>query len=215
MIIPYGYAAATILITEKIGDRNNMTESSQPKKPAQNTQDSGNRVFADLVERVRSGELKARMHYFLFRKGQEAKRSDSILSRYKRRLAEKWPKWLGIGAGITGLFMFLSPEAFSLWQIPLVFILMLLAPAFFELPNTLNALFGHSEHQHLVGSNITLTQPIANGKGQTTLENQEWMISGPDCPTGSTVTIITLDAKTLYVTLSEQKVLSQGADNGE
>lgn len=187
-----------------------MTEPNQPNKSAQNNPDRGSRVLTDLVERARSGELKARMHYFLFRKGQEAKRSDSILSRYKRRLAEEWPKWLGIGTGITGLLMFFNPEAFSWWQIPLVFILMLLAPAFFELPNTLNALFGHSEHQHLVGSTITLTQPIVNGRGTTQLERQEWMVSGPDCPAGSTAKIITLDAKTLYVTLSEQKVLSNG-----
>lgn len=186
-----------------------MTEPSQPQNSAQNASDRGNRV-TELVERVRSGELKARLHYFLFRKGQEARRSDSILSRYKRRLAEDWPKWLGIGAGITGLLMFLNPEEFSLWQIPLVFILMLLAPAFFELPNTLNALFGHTEHQHLVGSTITLTQPITNGKGKTTLERQEWIVSGPDCPAGSLVTVITLDAKNLYVALPGQEALDSG-----
>lgn len=186
-----------------------MTEPGQSQNSVKNKPDGSSSAFNGLVERVRSGELKARMHYFLFRKGQEAKRSDSILSRYKRRLAEDWPKWLGIGAGITGLIMFFNPEAFSLWQIPLVFILMLIAPAFFELPNTLNALFGHSEHQHLVGTTITLTQPIENGKGKTTLERQEWMVSGPDCPAGSTIKIITLDAKTLYVTLAGQEVLSK------
>ncbi len=183
-----------------------MTEPGQPQNSAQNKSDRNGSAF---IDRVRSGELKARMHYFLFRKGQEAKRSDSIFSRYKRRLSEDWPKWLGIGAGITGLLMFFSPEAFSLWQIPLVFILMLVAPAFFELPNTLNALFGYSEHQHLVGSSIVLTQPITDGKGKTTLEHQEWMVSGPDCPAGSTVKIITLDAKTLYVALPEQEVLAK------
>lgn len=189
-----------------------MAEPSQSQSPAQDTTNSGgNRAFTGLFERARSGELKARMQYFLFRKGQEARRSDSIFSRYKRRLAEDWPKWLGIGAGIVGLLMFFNPEEFKLWQIPLIFFLMLLAPAFFELPNTLNALFGHSGHPHLVGSVITLTQPIEDGKGKTTLENQEWIVFGPDCPAGSLAKIITLDAKTLYVTLPEQKILVNGA----
>lgn len=187
-----------------------MAEPSQPQSSAQGTPERSNRVLTDLIERVRSGELKARMHYFLFRKGQEAKRSDSIFSRYKRRLAESWQKWLGIGAGITSALMFMNPEEFSLWQIPLVFILMLAAPAIFELPNTLNVLFGHSEHQHLVGSIITLTLPIIDGKGKTTLNHQEWMVSGPDCPAGSSVQVITLDAKTLYVTLPGQGALGNG-----
>lgn len=191
-----------------------MIEPEQGQNPAQKNSDRGSRMFSDLVERARSGELKARMHYFLFRKGQEAKRSDSILSRYKRRLSEDWPKWLGISAGITGIIMLLSPEKFHLWQILLVFILTLIAPAFFELPNTLNALFGHSAQQHLVGTTITLTQPITAGKGKTTLEDQEWIVFGPDCPAGSSVKIITLDAKTLYVTLPGQEKVN-GADNGK
>lgn len=193
-----------------------MTDPSQPQNSAQNASEKGNRILTDLVERIRSGELKARMHYFLFRKGRDARRSDSIFSRYKRRLAEDWPKWLGIGAGLTGLTMLLSPEEFWLWQIPLVFILMLLAPAFFELPNTLNALFGHTEQQHLVGKTITLTQPITNGKGKTTLEQQEWQVFGPDCPAGSSVKIITLDAKNLYVDLTDQGIATKtGQTHGE
>ncbi len=179
-----------------------MTNSGQTQDSANNPPEKGNRLN-DLLERIRSGELKARMHYFLFRKGQDARRSDSIFSRYKRRLAEDWPKWLGIGAGITGLMMLLSPDEFWLWQIPFILLLMLLAPAFFELPNTLNVLFGHTEHQHLVGTTITLTQPIVDGRGTTQLEQREWQVSGPDCPAGSSVKIITLDAKNLYVDLVE------------
>ena len=167
-------------------------------------------MFADFTERVRSGELKARMHYFVFRKGQEAKKSDSLLSRYQRRLREDWDKWLGLAAGITGLVMLFSPEKFWLWQIPLVFILMAIAPAFFELPNTLSALFGHTEQQHLVGTVITLTRSIVDGKGKTILEDREWLVSGPDCPAGSSVQVVTLDSRTLYVTLMDRKQLASG-----
>ena len=197
-----------------------MTEANQQQNTTvgQNAEPTtgaarAGQTFFDLVERVRSGELKARMHYFLFRKGQEAKKSDSLFSRYKRRLREDWDKWLGIGAGITGLIMLFSPEEFWLWQIPLVFILMAAAPAFFELPNTLSALFGHTEQQHLVGRTITLTQSIIDGKGKTTLEDQEWLVSGPDCLAGTAVEIVTLDARTLYVIQAEQEHLPHGTAN--
>lgn len=183
-----------------------MTEANQQQDMAQNPAStqatepaSGAGKFSGLMDRITSGELKARLRYFLFRKGQEVKRSDSLFSRYKKRLREDWAKWLGISAGIIGIAMFFSPEAFWLWQIPLVFILMALAPAVFELPNTLSALFGHTEQQHLVGSVITLTQEIVDGRGQTTLEEQQWQVSGPDCLAGTHVQIVTLDSKTLYV----------------
>ena len=183
-------------------DTTQQARSTQPAEPATGAA-RATQKFSDLTERVRSGELKARMHYFLFRKGQEVRKSDSLFSRYQRRLSEDWDKWLGLGAGITGLVMLLSPGEFWFWQIPLVFILMLIAPAFFELPNTLNALFAHTEHQHLVGKVITLTQPIEEGKGRTTFEDREWLVSGPDCPAGSNVKIVTLDSRTLYVVLPE------------
>lgn len=185
------------------------TSARQNEEPATGLARVG-QMFGDMTDRIRSGELKARMHYFLFRKGQEAKKSDSLWSRYQRRLRDDWKKWLGIGAGITGLVMLFSPGEFWLWQIPLVFILMAIAPAFFELPNTLSALFGHTEHQYLVGQLITITQAIIDGRGKTMLGDQDWLVSGPDCPAGSTVQIVTLDSKTLYVTLPENMNVSRG-----
>jgi len=194
-----------------------MTETNQQQESSgkRDEEPAGiGRTFSDLAERVRSGELKERLHYFLFRTGQEAKRSDSLLSRYTKRLSEDWGKWLGISAGITGLMMFLSPEGFWLWQIPMLFVLTLLAPAVFELPNTLNALFGHTENQHLVGKVITLTHGINDGKGKTKLEedeDKEWLVSGPDCIAGTSVKIVTLDSKTLYVSEIEPDHLSMGS----
>lgn len=187
-----------------------MTEENQ-----QQTDKPGSKnIVMGLLERVRSGELKARMHYFLFRKGQEVKRSDSLFSRYRKRLGAEWPKWLGIAAGIIGLVMLFSPEQFWFWQLPLVFILMLITPAMFELPNTINALFGHTENQHLVGTSITMTQDITDGKGETTLEDKQWQVSGPDCIAGSAVRIVTLDSKTLYVIQASEDTPSGVALHG-
>ena len=190
------------------------TNQQQENTGKRNEEPAGvGRTFSDLTERIRSGELKARLHYFLFRTGQEARRSDSLFSRYKKRLFEDWGKWLGISAGLIGLMMFLSPEEFWLWQLPMLFLLTMLAPAVFELPNTLNALFGHTEHQHLVGKVITLTHGITGGKGKTLLEedqDKEWLVSGPDCVAGTSVRIVTLDSKTLYVAEAEPVSLVAG-----
>ncbi len=185
-----------------------MMEANQEQQTASestgtpNAAKEGNRasqIMASTLERIRSGEFKARLHYFLFRHTQQAKASDSLLSKYKRRLRDDWQKWVGIGTGAVGLIMLFSPEEFWLWQIPLAFILTLVAPIFFEIPAALNSLFGHTEQQHLVGKTITLTRPIVDGRGQTILEGREWQVSGPDCQAGQEVRIVTLDAKTLYV----------------
>ncbi|HPY41451.1 MAG TPA: NfeD family protein [Thiolinea sp.] len=156
-------------------------------------------VFSNTLDRIRSGELKARLHYFLFQQTQQAKESDSLFSKYKRRLSNDWQLWLGLGMVLTALMMFASPQKTWIWQLPLILVSVLLAPIIFEIPAALNSLFGHTEHQHLVGKIITLTRPIVERRGQTILEGKEWLVSGPDCPSGSEVKIVTLDAKTLYV----------------
>ena len=156
-------------------------------------------LLTSTLDRIRSGELKARLHYFLFQQTQQAKESDSLFSKYKRRLLDDWQLWLGLGMFLTALMMFASPQKTWLWQLPLVLLSVLLAPIIFEIPAALNSLFGHTEHQHLVGKVITLTRPIVERRGQTILEGREWLVSGPDCPNGAEVKIVTLDAKTLYV----------------
>lgn len=156
-------------------------------------------VITSTLDRIRSGELKARLHYFLFQQTQQAKESDSLLSKYKRRLLDDWQLWFGLGMVLTALMMFASPQKTWVWQIPLVLLSVVLAPIVFEIPAALNSLFGHTEHQHLVGKIITLTRPIVDRRGQTILEGREWLVSGPDSPAGAEVKIVTLDAKTLYV----------------
>ncbi|MFM2319756.1 MAG: hypothetical protein RLZZ215_2377 [Pseudomonadota bacterium] len=166
-----------------------------------NTKDGNkaSQLLTSSLDRIRSGELKARLHYFLFQQTQQAKESDSLLSKYKRRLLDDWQLWLGLGMCLTALMMFASPQKTWLWQLPLILLSVFLAPIIFEIPAALNSLFGHTEHQHLVGKVISLTRPIIERRGQTILEGREWLVSGPDCPAGAEVKIVTLDAKTLYV----------------
>lgn len=156
-------------------------------------------LLTSTLDRIRSGELKARLHYFLFQQTQQAKESDSLLSKYKRRLLDDWQLWLGLGLVLTALMMFASPQKTWVWQLPLVLLSVVLAPIVFEIPAALNSLFGNTEYQYLVGKVITLTRPITERRGQTNLEGREWLVSGPDCPSGAEVQIVTLDAKTLYV----------------
>ncbi|PID49872.1 MAG: hypothetical protein CR991_04280 [Proteobacteria bacterium] len=183
-----------------------MNAEQQPSVSKNNKQqnklgsiESARHFIATIGERVRSGELRARLQYFLFKQTQQAKESNSLLSKYQYRLKEDWPTWLGVACGISGLLMLFSPEKLWFWQIPLIILLTFLAPAFFELPATLKSLFSHTAYQHLVGQVITLTHSIVDGKGRTALDGREWLVSGPDCAMGSKVKIVTLDAKTLYV----------------
>ena len=176
-------------------------QTASANRDQANTKDGNkaSQLFTSTLDRIRSGELKARLHYFLFQQTQQAKGSNSLFSKYKRRLMDDWQLWLGLGLLLTALMMFASPQKTWIWQLPLVLLSVVLAPIIFEIPAAINSLFGHTEHQHLVGKIINLTRPITERRGQTILEGREWQVSGPDCPAGAEVQIVTLDAKTLYV----------------
>lgn len=156
-------------------------------------------MLDNVLERVRSGEFRARLQYFLFRQTEQARHSDSLISKYKRSLQQHWPKWAGISMGITGLMMLFNPDNFWFWQLPIAVLMVFIAPIILELPATLKSLFGNTEQQHLVGQIVTLSKPIVDGRGEIVLDGRDWQVSGPDCEMGREVKIVTLDAKTLYV----------------
>lgn len=176
----------------------NQSQTSKTTNSAQTDKRAGN-LLQTTLERIRSGEFKARLHYFLFQRTQQAKESDSLLSKYKRQLTAAWPKWLGLSMLLTALLLFSNGGKWWFWQLPLLAIFLLLMPLLFELPAAINSLFGNTEYQHLVGTTLHLETPIIDRQGEVHLDGRDWLISGPDCAVGQEVQIVTLDAKTLYV----------------
>lgn len=148
----------------------------------------------------RQTNLRAQAHYTLFRTAQNMKNKSGLLQQYKQQFMAGWEKWLGIGAGITGVLMLLNPEGIWRWQLLLVVLGILLAPLMADLLGTLKRALTEYPGKQLIGQVVTLEQAIVEGSGSIRLDNQEWQLAGVDCPAGTPVRIIALKDRTLYIT---------------
>jgi membrane protein implicated in regulation of membrane protease activity len=151
-------------------------------------------------QNAKQANLRAQAHYVVFRTAQNIKKKNSLLIYYKQRFLADWHKWVGIGIGITGLFMLLNPDAVWRWQLVWITLGVLTAPLLADLLLVLQKLFTEYPGKHLIGQAITLEQAINDGQGNIRLDNQTWQLAGPDCPAQTEVKIIAINDRTLYVT---------------
>ncbi|SEA86172.1 MAG: NfeD family protein [Candidatus Thiothrix putei] len=169
-----------------------MEQEKQQMTLAQRLQKS----WADL----RQTNLRAQAHYAVFRTTQHIKNKNGLVKQYQQRFIAGWEKWLGVGAGITGLLMLLNPDSLWRWQFVLVLISVLLAPLLANLFHSLKKVFTEYPGKQLIGQVITLEQPIVEGTGTIRLDNLEWQLAGVDCLAGTQARIIAINDRTLYIT---------------
>jgi membrane protein implicated in regulation of membrane protease activity len=160
-----------------------------------------------FVQRLKKGwnefkqtNLRAQAHYAVFRTTQNIKNKNGLVKQYQQRFMAGWEKWLGIGAGMTGLLMLLNPDGLWRWQFLLVVVGVLLAPLLADLFTSLKKVFTEYPGKQLIGQVVTLEQPIVDGAGNIRLDNQEWQLAGVDCPAGTQARIIAINDRTLYIT---------------
>lgn len=160
-----------------------------------------------FVQRLKKGwdgfrqtNLRAQAHYAVFRTTQNIKSKNGQVKQYQQRFMAGWEKWLGIGAGMTGLLMLLNPDGLWRWQFLLVVVGVLLAPLLVDLFTSLKKVFTEYPGKQLIGQVVTLEQPIVEGAGNIRLDNQEWQLTGIDCPAGTQARIIAIKDRTLYIT---------------
>ena len=84
----------------------------------------------NLKELFTGDNFKAQLHYYIFETSQALKQKNAQASKYNQCLTFYWQKWLGIGAVIAGILMFISPDTMLVWQLPLIALFVLLAPLF-------------------------------------------------------------------------------------
>ncbi len=158
----------------------------------------------DTWDNLRQANLRAQMHYLIFRAAQQFKQKNSLLAYYRERFVANWPKWLGIGAGLTGLMMLLNPDEVWRWQWLWIIACILLAPLLEDMLLVLQKLLTEYPGKHFIGQVISLEEGIVDGKAEVRLENQAWQVAGPDCPAQTRVRVIAINDRTLYVTPLEQ-----------
>jgi membrane protein implicated in regulation of membrane protease activity len=112
--------------------------------------------------------------------------------------------WVGLGALVTGVIVWLAPGLHWAYQAPIFAVLALgsavagkrvyVALAARQGDNSLNR-----RARHLVGGIHTLTTPIVNGTGRVHIGDGGWRVSGPDLPAGAKVRVVAADGITLQV----------------
>lgn len=113
--------------------------------------------------------------------------------------------WLGIAAFITGGVMALWPDLD--WRYAVILfgalgiVSVVIAFRFRRIrsPETDRPTLNKRAHQY-VGRQLTLDEPIVNGRGSVRLGDTRWRVSGPDLPVGAQVVISGVDDGTLIVT---------------
>lgn len=114
--------------------------------------------------------------------------------------------WIGIGAAATGLLVLLMP-GLSLMAQAIIFVLFAFAscavywyavrPALHKGDKGDERLNRRGEQ--LVGGRYVLIEAIVNGRGKAKVGDGQWLVAGPDLPTGSTVEVVAVEGATLKV----------------
>lgn len=111
--------------------------------------------------------------------------------------------WLGIGMGVTGILMLLSPQSFQHWQFLLIPVVAFVGSNVFNLFSETSAearqQYESYQGQRLLGKVFILKLPIQNGKSQIKIEEDLWELRGDDCPAGVKVKVVAVGDETLHV----------------
>ena len=112
--------------------------------------------------------------------------------------------WLGLSAGIVGVFMLIQPEMTWEWQLTLF--------ALFSVVSTVLGRRWFARNQKVtdqpalnrrgeqyVGRTFTLKEPIVNGTGKIRVDDTTWKISGIDMASGVKVKVVGVDGVVLKV----------------
>ena len=114
--------------------------------------------------------------------------------------------WIGIGAAVTGVLVFIVPGLSMLIQSVLFAVLAFASCAayWYGLRPTLHRnepgdVKLNRRAEQLIGNRYVLIEAIVNGRGTACVGDGQWLVSGPDLPLGSTVEVVAVEGTTLKV----------------
>lgn len=111
--------------------------------------------------------------------------------------------WFGISAIVIGAVSILFDLA---WQVQvlafgvLALILVVFLRPYFNRPGASGSDTALNDRAaRLVGTTYVLTQPIVNGNGRVRIGDANWLIAGPDAPSGTRIRVVGSDGSVLKV----------------
>lgn len=114
--------------------------------------------------------------------------------------------WIGIGAGATGILVWLMPDMSLLMQAIAFAVLAFLSCVIYAYGLRPRIRRGDAAAAQLnrrgaqmVGQRYVLIEPIVNGRGKARVGDGEWLVNGPDLPRGAAVEVLSVDGNTLQV----------------
>lgn len=114
--------------------------------------------------------------------------------------------WIGIAAAVMGVILWVLPGMGILAQ-AIVFALLAVAScvayARWLRPRIERRAPGderlNRRGEQMIGQRYELIEAIVNGRGKVRVGDGQWLVSGPDMPTGATVEVVAVDGTTLKV----------------
>ncbi|MGN6312207.1 MAG: NfeD family protein [Rhodanobacteraceae bacterium] len=115
--------------------------------------------------------------------------------------------WIGIGAAVMGVITLFLPTLGVLPQaigfVVLAFISCILYWRFvrprLEREASADSALLNRRGARMVGQRYVLETPIVNGRGKARVGDGQWLVEGPDLPSGSTVEVIGVEGTALKV----------------
>ncbi|MGV6809201.1 MAG: NfeD family protein [bacterium] len=117
-------------------------------------------------------------------------------------------RWIGIGAGLTGLLMLLNPTLVNQWQLLLIPVIAFFGANIFalfsETSQEARENYESYQGQRLLGKVFTLEQAIVNGTSSMNIDGQIWTLCGNDCAAETQVKVIAVSDNTLHLAPYQQ-----------
>ena len=112
--------------------------------------------------------------------------------------------WMGVGAGVVGLVLWIWPGLDWAWQMILFAVVSVTSVLVWRQvlerrPTRTDQPRLNRRGEQYVGRLFTLDEPVVNGLGRIRVDDSTWKIEGRDCPAGTRVRVTGVDGVVLKV----------------
>lgn len=114
--------------------------------------------------------------------------------------------WMGIGAAVVGVILFIAPDLGWEYQFMIFSIFSVVSIAAWKMyqrkhPTETDRPMLNRRGEQYVGRTFTLDEPVVNGQGKIRVDDSTWKVEGNDCDAGSQIRVTAVEGTILKVEL--------------